>query len=335
MKTSKVTSKVTSIVKKTPAKRMAVKKPAAPTSGPSLKDKLAAGAAVLKKAQAEAAEAKKTAKPTAKEKATSKAVAVVVEPPPKPVKVDMKTPIEEILEKYVKVTHGNSAVEVGKECPDSAYVRIFDYFAALGEKVQFLLGDVINAGENILGEKYAAVMAATNRPIGQLKQYAYVARNVPPALRNLHPALGYTHAAAVAKVPQLADKESILKEAAKAATEGHPMTVKEVAMKADKLVPKKVTGAGRKPKGTPKGAKKKDGKGAPPPLEMSAEQSAMYDDVLEKARALEESITGPNAEPFRAFIFKIKYADKKALLDCVRPVGMLWNNLEKYLGYPN
>lgn len=319
------------ITKKPAAKRMAAKKSTAPATSAaplSFKETLAAGVKKFREEEAKAA----AAKPKAEAK-PAKAI-VVVEPPVKAVVV-AKGDINDILERHVKMTDGNSAVHIDKDTPAGEYVRIFDYFNSFSEKVQFLLGDVINAGENILGEKYEAVMAATQRPIGQLKQYAYVARNVPPSLRNLHPKLLYTHVAEVAKVPQLEDKKAILDAAAKAANDGHPMTVKEVRLKADKLVPRKTGTKGKKPGSTRKGGSKGGSKGAPPPLEMNAEQQAMYDDILERAQALEEAIGGKNAEVFRGFIFKTSYKVKKALLDAVKPVMHLANNLEKYIGYPS
>lgn len=203
-------------------------------------------------------------------------------PPPPPTEiikpVVANETIEMIFKRRVKITNGS--VKISKNISAVEYRRVIDHFADNGERWQFLLGDiiraarrvavpringelwqfllgdVINAGENILGEKYAAVMAATGRRLGLLKQYAYVARNVPPELRTLHPALTYSHLAEVARVPELKGKKTVLEEAAKAATAGNPMTKLEVRLRVDKIVPRQTGKKGRKP------GPKRDGKAA-------------------------------------------------------------------------
>lgn len=68
----------------------------------------------------------------------------------------------------------------------------------LTKKSCFMLGDWINYGAKVHGEKYKEALEVTGIPPKTLRNYASVARRVVPTLRE--PSLGHEHHAAVAKL---------------------------------------------------------------------------------------------------------------------------------------
>lgn len=81
----------------------------------------------------------------------------------------------------------------------------FDEWQRIGERLMlnehaigFQIGDWINYGQSRYGEKYTAAIACTGIPDKTLKNYAYVARKISPALRE--PGLGFEIHAALAKL---------------------------------------------------------------------------------------------------------------------------------------
>jgi len=69
---------------------------------------------------------------------------------------------------------------------------------ALAKKIGFLMGDWINHGAKVHGDKYKEALELTGIPYPTLRNYAHVARRVGPTLRE--PSLGHGHHAAVAKL---------------------------------------------------------------------------------------------------------------------------------------
>lgn len=157
-----------------------------------------------------------------------------------PIKI-CKDDIQKILDRRVVMGKNHASLTINPDTTPGEYLAIFDNIIGLGEKVQFLIGDVINEGEKLacFGDKYAAAMASTGRPISTLKHYASAARNIPQNLRSLHSAITYSHCAEVVKIPAMEDKKELLTAAADAARQGSPMTVKEIRERAAKLIPKK------------------------------------------------------------------------------------------------
>jgi hypothetical protein len=81
----------------------------------------------------------------------------------------------------------------------------FDEWDALGQKLApigrslgFIVGDWINFGEKVYGEKYEQALTRTGIAYQTLKNYAYVARKVEKSCRQDN--LGFEHHAVVAKL---------------------------------------------------------------------------------------------------------------------------------------
>lgn len=269
---------------------MSTKTPAKKPESKSAKQALAEGAKAIRAAKA----AKKTPPKKPAEKKPETSLDVIA-----PIEV-CKDDISEIMARCVTPSKDGTSLKLNPDTTAGEYVRIFDNVTSLGEKVQFLIGDVINEGAKLksFGGKYAGMMASTGRSIDTLRSYASVAKNTPPSLRNLHPALTYTHIKQVAKVPALEDKKEILEAAADSAKAGKPLTVKEIAAKADKKSPKK------KKSSKPKPDKVK--------LELrdpTSDESALILQLEDSASRLSSEIGGASS------LLEVKRAELKPLIE--------------------
>lgn len=231
----------------TPMKPKVAKK--SPAKKSDAKAALAAGAAELRKAQAEAK--KKVSSKTLPTKDAGKLEVI-------PKIIEAKGDVNEIMAKCVVMSPDNGSLKLDKDTTTGEYVRIFDNVVGLSENVQFLIGDLINQGAELksFDGKYAAAMASTGRSIDALKAYASAARHTPPAWRKLAP---YTHCREVIKIEDKEAAKAILVEYAESEKKGKPLTVKQVRAKAAPL-------AQRQPK---KPRVKKTTDAPKPPLIMS------------------------------------------------------------------
>lgn len=238
---------------KSPKSTSAKKSPpkAAPKKSADAKAKLAAGAAELRKLQAEE-KSKKVSSKTLPAKSGGKLEVI-------PKIVESKEDINTIMGKCVVMSSDNGSLKLSPDTTTGEYVRIFDNVTGLGERVQFLIGDLINQGAELKAfeGKYAAAMSSTGRSIDTLKAYASAAKHTPPAWRKLAP---YTHCREVIKIEDKEKAKAILVEYAESEKNGAPLSVKDIRAKADKVAP-------RKPKKTKAAKPAKD---AAPPLIMSA-----------------------------------------------------------------
>lgn len=255
----------------------------APKKEKTDKQKLAEGAAALRKAKQEAKPAK-GAKPASKGKTPPKKkepVTAIVDAVLPPIG-EPEHSIETILKKYVKIAGDNGSLEVAENITTGDYLAAFDHINGLREKSQFLLGDLINQGEGLVsfGGKYAQAMASTGRPLSTLKGYAHVARQIPPDLRL---GLEFSICKVVAGVPKLEDKRQLLNAASESKANGQAPTVKEIEEKAKKFK--------KKPKTKTK-APKADKNTAKPDLEMSGAERELYDELEDAAAKLERQIEG-------------------------------------------
>lgn len=215
-----------------PAKKQSAKKP----DKSAAKAKLAAGAAAIRKAEADAKKNKKGADiGTKNPKAKRVKVDAIEVPIPKI--FESKQDVHEIMHKRVIIDEKSASLVLDSETTTGEYVKIFDNLVSYGERFQLLIGDLVIAGEKLasFGGKYAAIMLGSGRKLDTLKHYRSTAFHTPKALR----LLPYSHLHEVVKVPALEDKSRIIKDAAKAAKEGKMPSVQEIRKEADKCKPRK------------------------------------------------------------------------------------------------
>lgn len=78
------------------------------------------------------------------------------------------------------------------------WLSVGSFLMQLGRSISFQLGDWLNYGQAMWGEKYTEGMALTGRAYQTLANYAYIASKVSHSERE--PRLGHEHHAAVAKL---------------------------------------------------------------------------------------------------------------------------------------
>lgn len=152
-----------------------------------------------------------------------------------------------LMKKRVRIDTVQSHLTLDDKTTPGEYVKIFDNFTDYGERFQFLIGDLILAGETLplMGGKYTPLMLSTGRSLDSLKAYRSVALHTPPELR----LLPYTATRETVKIPKLEDRKAIIEKCAELAKDGKMPTVQEVRALADKLMPRKKKA--KKPAGTP------------------------------------------------------------------------------------
>lgn len=228
----------------------------------TIKDKLAAGAAEIRKAEAQAADEKpfseKELKPT--------------------------RDIKEVMRERVTVLDNHIGLKLSPQTTPAENLQILDHVVQMGDHVQFMIGDVINDGEYRWGKKkYEDALNRTNRARRTLQEYARTSLVIPHNKRIM--TLPFSHHAAIAKLNGSPKLDEALGQLAKSKDEVQVADVRSIVKK---LAPPKV----RKPTS---GKSKKKGKVKPaaPPYEPSEEEEAKLDnfmDALEDAEAAGRSI---------------------------------------------
>jgi hypothetical protein len=85
--------------------------------------------------------------------------------------------------------------------------------APVGKSIGFIIGDWINYGEKLYGQKYEEAISRTGLAVQTLRNYAYVARKVGLSCR--HDKLGFEHHYVVAKLKSPEEQTRWLKMAVK------------------------------------------------------------------------------------------------------------------------
>ncbi len=276
--------------KKTPAKKST--KPASK----SAKQKLAEGAAAIQKLRqgAKSPAAKKTpatGNSGAKNGTSALAAIEAIKP--------SATPVDELMRDRALIAPDWSRIEILDGTPIEEFVPIFDRVSSVGQRYQFVMGDLYNEGFRLYGPTFAQRMAASGRPVSTLKKWASVTKNIPEKLRSPHPKLDYSHMEPVAR---LADKpkeqKEFVAEIVSEAKAGKVPTSRQIVERVDKLAPKK------KRANTPA---KKAAKTATPKRDMTTEERDTVIDLEEKAAALEGAIGGAS------FVTELKGDDTMVL----------------------
>jgi hypothetical protein len=281
------------------------------TTKKSDKDKLAAGAVKIRKAEKEAKNGK-----------TKKVVA----PKPELVTIPESTrPIQEILNDRVKILDGHIGLELGEDTPIEENLRILDWATHMSDHVGFMIGDVLNAGDVAYGEKYNVALHQTGRAKSTLKNYAWVAKNTP--IQERIASLSWTHHFVVVRLTDKTKRKELLQDAArKKEKTGEATPVRELRAKALQIEPRKK----KDPKRVTSGKGKRKAKPEPPPYQPTPEEQAKLDefeDLLGQANAIIKS-------GIRELLGKLDTEEKRRWLDKVfAPLVTLYNFMDKYTGY--
>lgn len=227
--------------------------------------------------------------------------------------------IAALMKKHVIIAPDFTSLRIKDEIEIGEYIPIYDAVkeahdtaADTAQKYQFVLGDLFNEGKRLFGKDFSVLMAKEGRPVSTLKKWGSIADNIDPALRNLHPALEWSHVAEVAKVPNELDKREILETAAKRAESGDVPTVKEIRKEADKRKPRRT----KSKKKTP----------AVPPYEMDADERSLYDAFYGNACSLEGHVMAEKKR-LKALLPKLTGADKKSMADTLEVFAELYSLL--------
>ncbi len=214
-------------------------------------EKLAKGAAAIKKAKA-AAEKNK----------------------PLDIKESTRS-INDILADRVTVLPGSVGVILDKKTPLEESLRLLDYFGTFSDHVGFMIGDVLNFGNHAYGEKYQRALNQTGRAYSTLAGYAEAARRIPAKERIA--ALSYTHHRELLRLGDAGKITSMLKTLGADAKKGKVMPVSELRDKVKKLAPRK------------KAKKSKNGADKPeePAYTPTAEEQAAIDSGEEALKAID------------------------------------------------
>jgi hypothetical protein len=156
------------------------------------KEKLAAGAAEIRKAEARAENEKpfseKELKPT--------------------------RDIKEVLHDRVKILDGHLGLKLSPGTTPAENLQVLDYVVQMGDHVQFMIGDVINEGQWRWGEKkYNNAVNRTGRSSGNLRNIASIARRIPIQCRKAELSFSaHRPLAVLADSPIVTDSVTIMKE---------------------------------------------------------------------------------------------------------------------------
>jgi hypothetical protein len=162
---------------------------------------------------------------------------------------DSKRPIQAILNDYVKILPGHIGLKIDAKIPLNESLSVLGWAMAVSDHAGFMIGDIINHGEETFGEsKYAEAITRTGLALSTLKNYAWVARTFPPEKRL--PALTFSHHQEMARLDRPDHREVVVKEVVKQVEEGEEPTVRELRAKVKKLKPPKQRKK-RKPKQPP------------------------------------------------------------------------------------
>ena len=108
------------------------------------------------------------------------------------------------MEDLFEISHLGFKVKEGAMPSYAQWAKAGRFVAAAGRSLGFVIGDWINSGQQLFGERYKKALVDTNFDYGTLRKYASVAKNVPLLLRNNN--LPFEHHAAVAPLEESEQK---------------------------------------------------------------------------------------------------------------------------------
>jgi len=275
-------------------------------AGKSAKDKLAEGAAKIKKAQEAEAEKERLATPVVIPASTR--------------------PIEEIIAERVKTLPGSVGLKIAEDTPIEETLRVLRWTTTLSDHVGFMIGDVINFGDRKYGDgMFQRVMIQTGFKAQTLRQYASTANRIAPS--NRVAALTFSHHREILRIGNDEKIAKVLKEVGAQAEKGLAPTSKELAMKVSKLTP-------RKPKKPAKPASGKRGKAKAkkelPAYKPTDEEQSCLDfaeeAIIEAAKAIKEGSV-------LKLVMKLDNKEKHRWLKFTESVVTFYNQVDRVTGY--
>ena len=278
-------------------------------AGKSAKDKLAAGAAKIKKAQEAEAEKKRLATPVVIPASTR--------------------PIEEIIKERVTVLPGSIGLEVSPDTPIEENLRILDWTLSMSEHVGWMVGDVLVAGETnkVYGEMYERAVTQTGKALKTLQNYKMVAKTVPPSKRIA--ALSFSHYKNIQGLlaePKVID---LVEKVGKEVTSGRTkVSVSELRIKALNVAPRKRKKLKPSKPGSKRG-KSKAKKELPAYKPTDEEQSHLdvaEEAIIEAAKAVKEGGV------FK-LVLKLDNKEKQRWLKFIEPLVTFYNQVDRVMGY--
>jgi hypothetical protein len=154
--------------------------------------------------------------------------------------------VKEVLHDRVKILDGHLGVKLSPQTTPAENLQILDYVVQMGDHVQFMIGDVINDGDWRWGKKYIDALNRTGRSRGGLKNIASIARRIPIRCRKVELSFSaHRPLAVLADAPNVTDSvtimEKVLSEAVTEAKSGKGELSSEADLreKVKKLLPPK------------------------------------------------------------------------------------------------
>jgi len=292
-------------IKRKPAKKpKSSKSSKAGKPAKSAKDKLAAGAAEIRKLSA--------GKPK-KKKVSDIANGST---PPNAI-IESERDLSEIIAERLRPSN-DVGVELLPGTPIEEFVPILRQISHEAECRGFVMGDLLNQGRKEYGDAlFEQAVAMTGRSVATLKDYARVSERMKLEQRSAHSLLTFAHAKELIVLDDV-PREKLLKEIiAEADKPGATFpTVKLIRKRIAKIkTPKKARGA------------KKKKKTATPPYEMSPFESTLFDDFQTKAEDLAKLLRLDDLK----FIHGIDETKRKDLLATLQPVRDFGDDLASSL----
>lgn len=119
-------------------------------------------------------------------------------------------PLADILRDHVIVLPDHIGLTLSDTIPLEEQLRVLDWTTQLSDHVGFMVGDVLNHGQHKWGDKYTAAINQTGRAKSTLKNYAWVARSVPPEKRLA--SLTFSHYQEIIRLGDQTKVDAVLKE---------------------------------------------------------------------------------------------------------------------------
>jgi hypothetical protein len=121
--------------------------------------------------------------------------------------------IKEVLHDRVKILDGHLGVKLSPQTTPAENLQILDYVVQMGDHVQFMIGDVINDGDWRWGRKYMDVLNRTGRSGGNLRNIASIARRIPIRCRKVELSFSaHRPLAILADAPNVTDSVTIMEK---------------------------------------------------------------------------------------------------------------------------
>lgn len=225
--------------------------------------------------------------------------------------------IADILADRVTMAKGELSGTLSPDTTQGEFVKIIAFLSRQAGHVGFVLGDMLNQGAAIFGEKYTEAIAATGYSESTLKSFCSVAGNYSPALREMCPKIEFSAAREITALPAPERTDFVKAIAAEVKDGGEVPAVKEIRKRV-----KKITDA------IPKAPRKtRVKKPAEKPYDLTASEHEEIQLFINSVRGAFKIIT-PELE---AVMLKMDADNKQAVINALKPLADLCRAMEKNL----